>query len=454
MEITAFNSQPKINGSSDIKRSDTVGGIGLCLFFLFFQLNATVAYVGLSLTVLVFVLQTRTWLPRLKADKIAWIFLLTVYYILIYASWATHEFPETSESQRTAAFIWIYWLLFIPVAWQIFRHQQHLNTLLLILAASLLTRILVNLNWADTGHLFTSERTGFGLAETVFAPIAGHIVLGFMLLAPRLLIRQAHTQKWQSMLKISVWVLGIVIFLESLILSQTRGAWLAAALVFPLALLVRYNNWLRNQTILSIKNLFVLLIIVGIAGLFIYKNSSTIWTRVNSEQVQSEPQVVKKQLEGQEVLMTSSIGYRKILWGIGWRKWGERPFFGWGPGTTELLLKQEAHPLLSQSLKLKDGSIETLHMSHLHNLYLELLVRFGMVGALPFVVLPLMLLNSVRKARLEARVPWDYACLLFAGWGFMAIMVFFDFQLFKYAWRNYCVIWAALTYAVHLEEYC
>jgi O-antigen ligase len=249
-----------------------------------------------------------------------------------------------------------------------------------------------------------------------------------------------------------LWLTGLLVFLESLVLSQTRGVWLASALVFPLALLVRYKHLLGTRSIISIKNIFVLALIIGMAWLFLDKNYTTLINRLNSEHVRSTPEVVKKQLEGQEVLMTTSVGYRKILWRIGWRKWRERPIFGWGPGTTELLLKQEAHPLLSQSITLKDGSIQTLSLSHLHNVYLEFLVRFGVFGTLSVLAVPMALLANLRKAHAKGGVPWDYACFLFAGWGLLAIMAFFDFQIFKYAWRNYCLIWAALTFAVQLEN--
>lgn len=452
MLALAFNSQPEIDGRSDLTRSDTVGGFGLCLFFLFFQLNATVAYAGLSLTVLVFAFQAKTWTPVLERDPVAVLFLLSVIYLPFYSIWAMLEFPESADAQRTAVLIWLHWLLFIPVGWQLFRHIKHINLFLPILATGLLIRILVNLNWADLGNILTLERTGFGMAETVFSPIVGSMVLGFLMLAPRMIIQQPNTPRWFGLLKISACFIYLAVFLESLVLSQTRGAWLAAALVFPVALLVRYKSWLGKHKLFSGKSIVVLMLLVAMVGLFLHKNYETIFKRVNSEQVNSVPEVVKKQWEGQEVLMTTSVGYRKILWGIGWRKWQERPFFGWGPGSTELLLKKENNPILSQSVTLNDGSIETLHISHLHNLYLEFMVRFGIVGTLLLLALPVVLMVKVWEAQTKGRIPWDYACFLFAGWAFLAIMVLFDFQLFKFAWRNYCLIWAALTYAVQLEN--
>jgi O-antigen ligase len=452
MTIATVNKQAETPGRFGLTKSDTLGGFGLCLFFLCFQLNTTAAYLGLLVITLAFALQARMWMPVLKRDAVAWLVLFAVFYILFYSLWAAHEFPDTTQAQRTALFNWMHWLFFIPVAWQLSRHRQFINGMLLILAAGLMIRILANLNWADLGNILNWERTGFGMAEPVFAPIAGTTVLGFLLLAPRMTRHKPNTAKWLWLLHVSLGLTGLLVFLESLVLSQTRGVWLASALVFPLALLVRYKRLLGTHAILSIKNSLVLALIIGMAWLFLDKNYTTLLNRVNSEHVRSTPEVVKKQLEGQEVLMTTSVGYRKILWGIGWRKWRERPIFGWGPGTTELLLKQEAHPLLSQSITLKDGSVQTLSLSHLHNVYLEFLVRFGVFGSLLILAVPMVLLANLRKAQAKGGVPWDYACFLFAGWGLLAIMAFFDFQIFKYAWRNYCLIWAALTFAVQLEN--
>ena len=452
MLIASFNSHNENASDAGLSRLDTIGGFGLFLFLLFFQLNATVAYVGLAVVGLVFVFQTKTWMPVLKQDPVAQVFLLIVLYILCYSVWASCEFPETAEDQRIAAFNLIHWLFFIPVAWQQFRHRKHINSMLLVLAASLLIRIIVNFDWADVWNLAKVERTGFGLALTVFAPIAGGTVLGLLLLVPSMMSQQPASARWLVGLKASVWLVCLLILLESIVLNQTRGAWLALALVLPVALIVRYKGSLIGAAKISSKSLVILAIIVGLAAFFLHENYATIFNRINAEQVRSEPEVVKMQVEGQEVLMTSSVGYRKILWEIGWRKWKERAFLGWGPGTTEALVKQENNPLLSQSVTRKDGSIETLHLYHLHNLYLEFLVRFGVLGSLPFLALPLLLLAGVWKAQANGSIGWDYACFLFAGWIFMAIMVFFDFQIYKYAWRNYSLIWAALTYAVHLEN--
>ena len=447
-----FNSNSKIDDHSGLTSSDAIGGFGLFLFLLFFQLNATVAYIGLLVMASVFAVQAKTWMPLIKRDSVASVYLLISLYVVFFTIWAIVEFPATSEDQRKMLFNWLHWLFFIPVAWQQFRHRKYIDTMLLMLAAGVLIRIIVNFPWADFGKLFQTERTGFGMSMTVFAPIASSTVLGLLLLAPRIATQISTTTRWPLRLKTLGWLLASAILLESIVLTQTRGVWLASALVFPVALIVRYRSSLASHMKISIKSIAMLVLLCGFAGLFVVKNYQTIFNRINSEQVQPQPEVIKQQIQGQEVILTTSVGYRKILLEIGWRKWKERALLGWGPGTTEELLKQENNPLFSQSVTLKDGSTETLHLYHLHNLYLEFLVRFGVLGTLLFLTLPVLLMSNVWKAQANGSIPWDYVCFLFAGWTLMAITSFFDFLLYKYAWRNYCVIWAALTYAIHLEQ--
>lgn len=430
-----------------------VGRIGLYALLLFFQLNATVAYVGLALTSAVFILQWRQWLPLLRQDKAALSYLALALYILAYWFWAAHEFPATAQAQSTAFWNWMHWLIFIPVAWQIHANWQVLGYLLLALALGVLTRILLHVEWGNLAHIRLWDRTGFGIAETVFSPIAGIVALGFLLLAPRIIAWEATGNRGIKLLRALLWLAGSLVILESLVLSQTRSVWLSAAIGFPLAVAVRYWAWLKDHAFKSAQGLAMLAMIVVAAALFAQKNSNTILQRLTVERLDAEPETITQTYLNQQVTTTTSVGYRKLLWRLGIKRWGERPVFGWGPGSTESLLQQSGDARLTpQALKLEDGSLLSLHPPHLHNLYLELLVRFGLAGTCLFVSIPLWILAGVRDAYKQGRVPWDYACFVFAGWACIGMMVFFDFQIFKFAWRNACLVWAAFSHAVCLRR--
>ena len=139
-EGVSLKNHNTIDGHAGLTRPDIIGGLGLSLFFLFFQLNATVSYIGLLLTIVVFAYQANLWKPLLKQDPAALGYLLIVFYILGYCLWAEFALPEAAQDQRTALIILFHWLLFIPVGWQIFRQRKYINFLLSILAIGLLIR--------------------------------------------------------------------------------------------------------------------------------------------------------------------------------------------------------------------------------------------------------------------------------------------------------------------------
>ena len=433
-------------------RLDWAGRIGLGAFFLFYQLNATVGYVGLALVTGVFFCQARRWAAILKNDWVARLYVVLVLYILGYAAWAVHEFPQTLAAQRVAVFDWMHWLLFIPVAWVLRQQKAYLNTFLLLLAAGVLARILIHVEWGKLATIFSWPRMGFGLTETVFAPLAGISALGLLILGARVSARAAQAGRWWGLALSAAWLAGLAVFLQSLVLSQTRGVWLAAVLVFPLALAARFHDWLRRRAFKSAQNLAGMALALAMLGVFIHLNSTPLASRIQSESLQSHPSVETKAVEGgNTVVVTTGISYRLILWRIGFDNWKQRPFLGWGPGTSEYLVQKADNDLLNQHVTLSDGRELSLHLTHLHSLYLEILVRFGLLGAALFFLPPLLMLRGAKTAYQRGMIPWDYACFIAAGWAFTSLVAFTDFQIFKFAWRNYCVIWAALTYAVYLE---
>ena len=218
-------------------------------------------------------------------------------------------------------------------------------------------------------------------------------------------------------------------------MTQTRSAWLAALIVFPVALTARYWYWLKGTAFKSFHGLALLALVFLAAGLFIEKNAGLYHARM-----QTEPDTVQNLMQGNtQIPPTLSIGIRLELWRIGLGKFMERPWLGWGPGTTRLLMEQATTDRLISA------------HAHLHSLYLEWLVRFGLLGGVLFGALTAAFLKGIRQAYRKGLIPWDYTCFLLAGWAFTAIYMVFDFQIFKYVWRNYCVIWAALSYAVQLE---
>lgn len=421
-------------------RWQTITGlVGLYALCLGYQLNATVAYIGVALTVLVFLFQFKSCLPLFKGLWLPRFVLVLAVFIMGYAFWAGHEFPETARLQRTSAWAWIYSLLFPAVAWQFYCQRIHLGRLIVVLVLGLLLRILLHTPWRDIATLFHWPRMGFGLSETVFSPLAGLTCLGWLLLAPRIV--QLAGPNIAKAIRWTLWALVFIILLESLVLSQTRGVWLAAAVVYPVALLVRYQTENLREQLFSLKGLAVLLVLLVLAFGFFKFNSASLQNRTQLD-AQTLEQAQAPQITNPAA---RSVSDRLAMWRVGWQLWLQRPVLGYGPGSTEMLMRQSGDLSLNTPI---DGQL----YYHLHNHYLEILLRFGGVGAVLFAVLPLWLIPRVWRGLQQAWLPRDYALFLLSGWAMAAIFVFFDFQLFKFAWRNASLVWLALNFAACLEK--
>jgi O-antigen ligase len=138
-----------------------------------------------------------------------------------------------------------------------------------------------------------------------------------------------------------------------------------------------------------------------------------------------------------------SADYRIHVMRFGLKKWMERPIFGWGPGATEYLISHSGLPALRHPYY-KGGRV---WMDHVHNTYLEVLVRFGIVGFSFFLLVVILLFKNLRNACQEGRLPADYALFLTGTLALMALWSLFDFRLLHTDWRSYWLLVGGMTYA-------
>ena len=78
----------------------------------------------------------------------------------------------------------------------------------------------------------------------------------------------------------------------------------------------------------------------------------------------------------------SAAGERISLWRIGLHSAGEYPLFGKGPGSVSELVRED--PVVARH-------------SHLHNLYLQLLVEIGLVGLLLYLAFMVCLIRGLLR---------------------------------------------------------
>ncbi|MDD5035086.1 MAG: lipid A export permease/ATP-binding protein MsbA [Methylococcaceae bacterium] len=411
--------------------SEKAGLAGLYLLVLFFQLNATVALIAAGLMLLAFAFQARLWLPLMKADPMAYLAPTLVIFVASYAGWAAHEFPDSAHDQWESVRLWAQCLLFIPAAWFIKGEARGLAVLLTAFAAGLAIRIFTHLDWTDLSGLFSGKRIDVGLNPIAIGLYAGIVALGLLVLAPRLLGLNPPLPRrgWRLVL----WLAALMVFAEAFVLAQSRGSWVAALLTFPLIVAWRYRLWLRTQGA-SRRGMALLLGLLLLGGGFVYLNLGVIGTRVGQES-----QTVEKVIQGEVAnAPTTSISIRLKLWGFGLEQWLQRPLQGFGPGSSRYLIERTGN----QAFIEKSGA-----QHHLHQFYIELLLRFGLVGLTLFGALFGLISYPFWKACRGGRLAPELALLILGVWAYTAAWNLFEFRLLHYDWRNFCIILAGITYS-------
>jgi O-antigen ligase len=115
----------------------------------------------------------------------------------------------------------------------------------------------------------------------------------------------------------------------------------------------------------------------------------------------------------------------------GIERWLERPLFGWGPGT-QVAPSAESLPV---------------QMKHLHNAYLELLARLGLVGAAFFAMGLWLVARAAWKAYREKRLAMDHLVFLIGAFSVLAIWCTANFR-FTSEVRFLIVLLNAVAYSV------
>jgi len=337
---------------------------------------------GLGLMVLAFLMDWAKVGAVVRRDPVFFAALgLFFVYLLLATVRGNYEFPQMDD--RDAMVEWLSLSLFVCVAWWLRGDSRRMLTVISLAFAGFVIGILWNWNGEVTARVLGGDRDGFGRAIPVSALYSATAVLGLLVLAAR--FWGSHVPRWMFVSKIVVWGALLALMLQLLITTQSRITWIAALVVFPIVLLARLGATVRHR--MSLRVIVPLsLLAFGVVAVVIYRNIDTLSLRVNYEN-QAWAGVARWDLD--EIPIETAVGARAHLWYYGAGRWMERPLFGWGPST--------------QVTRLATSPIS--QYSHLHNTYLEILVRFGLVGAVLLMVLLFLIVRSVWRARQRGALP-------------------------------------------------
>lgn len=381
---------------------EIIGLLGLALVAFALALGNTGQSVGMGLLLIASLFAWRALWTGLKSDWVARFALIWFCFVLLRALWGSWEMPalasEHLDRTRNIARV----LLFPLACWWLGGDRRAVVSLCAVVLAGAVAGILYYGNWHGLDVFTIPQRLRFGGDPRLQGLLYVSILAGMIAFARAWW--GSSVNRTAFFLRALLWVLLYLLILWALIAVQARAAWIAGALVGSIFFICFIWNKLRRHAGGRRHELAIGLSFLVSTSAVLAIFADTIANRMLEEHGHYELVI---QGEVQEI-EDRSVATRLYLIGVGWSTWLDRPFFGWGPGSSEYLI---AHGDMPGELQ---GSAE------LHNNYLDVLMRFGMVGTLLFFGFwSWLILRTLRHVR-AGDIPADVGAL-----GLSVSLIFF-----------------------------
>ncbi|MBT2787670.1 MULTISPECIES: O-antigen ligase family protein [unclassified Halomonas] len=340
-----------------------------------------------------------------------WALLLAVchwFYLTLTLSHLAGDYPKLDHIARL--------FVFIIFAWWLAGSTR--NTLIfwsIASAAVILSPWIAGDGLADFQRGFHGERIGFDIRNVQHsAMFFGTVLLGLLIFIPRLL--RAPLQHYG---KLILWVVAFLIILAGVIISQTRATWLgvaAAMLTVFLLLFIEHRKRFSNKQLLLIFFLSTCLAIL------IISNSSLVIERATAEldtiQALLRGDWSSVPLSTSEV--RSSVGERLYSWRAAIDMIAQRPLLGWGDQGVDYLFN---------NIQYNHAHYQALNFGHLHNLYLEITLQYGLLGLVAYFYLLIWFTKSAWLAWKRGDMPGDVLLFFYAFLCFWSVINLFESYL-------------------------
>lgn len=333
-------------------------------------------------------------------------------------SWGLSQYvtPEWAESSPKLDKI-ARWFVFIPLAWWV---AQYKNALWLVWGSAalgiLLSPWITGEGIPEIIRGLEGERVFFGLRQAQHTSLFFGIILIGLLCFTRAIINR---NKWLSI----PLLLTILYCLLIIYINASRQAWLAllltAALMATYFTIKRFNQATTKQRILTLAIFFAGIVSLGIT----IANSQTIVDRVMEEK-QALKAIASLNFED---VPYSSFGIRLHSWVAATAFIKEKPIFGWGSNGRSLVMKKTEW--LPEDIKKDFG--------HLHNIYIEMLVNFGIVGLAFYISIWIIMAKSLFKQIKAGRIEKNI------GYFFTSFLIFWSIMNCFEAYQNF---WTGVFY--------
>lgn len=387
--------------------SERLGIAGLYAFAIGGFFSTTLAGLGLFAMVCAFALNPPGGAASLLRDPMTRLLGVFLIYLALRTGWAMYEFPETAREQVSLALTWAGVWLFVFVA-----RWLDARAIPIIAGLALLGFVFGAARrqaWTELPQLLEGVRAGFGYGIPQAGLFSAVAVVGLACFAPRFLRRRDGRLAGFAWLVLWAGLLALVI--EMLLITQSRISWIAAALIGSVTALLTVRMAYKDGLRISRAWMLLAIGVVGGAITFVlFVNRDIISFRYT--QYLHSTEVLTRSTSDAARMLNDPVEIRVGLLRHGFERWRERPWFGWGPGT-------RVAPMAPSVPR---------NVGHLHNTYLELLVRFGLVGALMFGAALGLVARSVWRGLRAGKLAPDSFIFIVAAFAVAAIWATANFR--------------------------
>ena len=375
-----------------------IGLLGLYCYSLFIFLGHAGSALGLVLVLISMILRWKKVFTELKGDPLAWTSIFFLGFIWISSAYHAHIFPGTSSSQWNSAIEWSRIIFFIALAWVISGQTRQIYISLTLTFVGFILKMFIDLDLQNIELALNGGRTGFSYPINQLGVIAATL-LTIMVASTSQYINHYRNKK-NNIFYISSWIVILVLIFQLLVITQSRGAWLAAGISTSVIIFISLSKGCTNKRYLLITAATIAAVALA--------NASIIKDRLSAE----KKTIISITTSSNDAIpVDGSAGYRYHMISYALKRWSERPLIGWGPGTmiTQHFMADE---FTSEIDQLQASKLST--HTHLHNSYVTVLAQLGVVGAAYFIVLLYFSVHTPLKAYRSNKVNLNFLSLLYA----------------------------------------
>lgn len=419
---------------------EKAGLLGVALFgFLAFQGHAGAKF-GLIWLFVAIIPCWRGFFSYIRRDPLFHIAWVLVLYMAIRAWFAGQAVPDTGWRQLEAVIdLGVVGLATVVLAWWLRGDPKRVTLMVVLAIAGLcIESVFDDFRLVDVDAALSGARRGLlgsALARGLVAAM-GLLVLITTLPAA---LRAAARRSTAAMVAVAAAVMVAAVILGIVqVITQSRAVIGLFALLAPLVILFQVFRSVGDRKHMKVTVATATMLAMILGGVLVLVGPRLV------EKMDRELELVLPYLPADDlsVMPPSSLGWRVQLADLGLRIGSDRPWVGWGTGTSAI----------DDLARQYDGG-HLVRWHHLHNSLLEVWVRLGVIGIALYSLMIVILLRSLVTGARSGRAPPEVTISFTAGAVLLAGYSLIEFRMLAWDFNSLLIMLAAAGYTFGSNQY-